>query len=72
MGSHTDECWGYIEAQIDCLCNAKPMWKYPDETAWSILFWNHANDVKSLVKVHREYSHREYSPVGRILHTKFD
>ena len=37
------------------------------ETAWSILFWNNANDVTSLVK-----AHREYSPVARILHTKFD
>ena len=36
------------------------------ETAWSILFWNHANDVRSLIKVHREYS-----PGARILHTKF-
>ena len=36
------------------------------ETAWSILFWNHANDVTSLVKVHREYS-----PAARILHKKF-
>ena len=37
------------------------------ETAWSILFWKHKNDVTSPVKVHREYS-----PVARILHTKFD
>ena len=37
------------------------------ETAWSILFWNHKNDVRSLVKVHREYS-----PAARILHTKID
>ena len=37
------------------------------ESAWSILFWNHANDVTSLVKIHREYS-----PAARILHTKFD
>ena len=37
------------------------------ETAWSILFWNHANDVTNLVNVHREYS-----PAARILHTKFD
>ena len=37
------------------------------ETAWSILFWSHKNDVTSLVKVHREYS-----PSARILHTKFD
>ena len=37
------------------------------ETAWSILFWNHANDVTSLVKIHREYS-----PAARILQTKFD
>ena len=37
------------------------------ETAWSILSWNHANDVTSLVKVHREYS-----PAAGILHTKFD
>ena len=32
-----------------------------------ILFWNHTNDVTSLVKVHREYL-----PAARILHTKFD
>ena len=37
------------------------------ETAWSTLFWSHKNDITSLVKVHREYS-----PVARILHTKFD
>ena len=37
------------------------------ETAWSMLFWNQENDVTSPVKVHREYS-----PAGRILHTKFD
>ena len=37
------------------------------ETAWSILFWSHKDDVTSLVKVHREYS-----PAARILHTKFD
>ena len=37
------------------------------ETAWSILFWNHTNYIISLVKVQREYS-----PVARILHTKFD
>ena len=37
------------------------------ETAWSILFLNHANDVTSLVKVHKEYS-----PAARILHTKSD
>ena len=36
-------------------------------TAWSILFWNHKNDVTSLVKVHREYL-----PLACILHTKFD
>ena len=24
------------------------------ETAWSILFWNHKNDITSLVKVHKE------------------
>ena len=36
-------------------------------SSWSILFWNHANDVTSLVKVHREYS-----PAARILRTKFD
>ena len=37
------------------------------ETAWSIPFWKHKNDVTSLVKVHREYS-----PAARILHTKFE
>ena len=37
------------------------------ETAWSILFWNHKNDVTSLVKVHREYS-----PAARFLYEKFD
>ena len=37
------------------------------ETAWSILFWSHKNDVTNLVKVHKEYS-----PAARILHTKFD
>ena len=37
------------------------------ETAWSILSWNHANDVTSQVKVHREYS-----PEAHILHTKSD
>ena len=32
-------------------------------TAWSILFWNQKNDVTSLVKVNREYSHvARYSP----------
>ena len=33
-------------------------------------FENHANDVTSLVKVHREYS--AALPAARILHTKFD
>ena len=37
------------------------------ETAWSVPFWNHNNDVTSLVKVHTEYS-----PAARVLHTKFD
>ena len=37
------------------------------ETAWSILFWNHADDFIRLIKVHRKYS-----PAARILHTKFD
>ena len=37
------------------------------ETAWSIWFWNHKNEVTSLVKVHIEYS-----PAARYLHTKSD
>ena len=37
------------------------------ETAWSIQFWSHKNDITSLVKIHGEYS-----PAACIVHTKFD